>query len=197
MAMEESKVVRSIRADKEVFARLQEISKEKGMNQGATLEALINAWDIQSAKGLVPERAADIADFDAAVQHIQSAFLRSIELATGAESRARNEYATQLDVMSGEIARLKAELKEAQESAESAAQELATAIQENGRLKTQLKEAQNNKTLEALLTAVAAKLEETPKTAESNAKRKRGAKTEAESPMPTAETIEFPKEAHE
>lgn len=196
MATEESKVVRSIRADKEVFARLQEISKEKGMNQGATLEALINAWDIQSAKGLVPERAADIADFDAAVQRIQSAFLRSIELATGAESRARNEYATQLDVMSGEIARLKAQLKEAQEAAESAAQELATAVQENGRLKAELKKAQNNKTLEALLTAVAAKLEETPKTAESNAKRKHGAKTKAESPMPTAETIEFPKEAH-
>lgn len=196
MATEESKVVRSIRADKEVFARLQEISKEKGMNQGATLEALINAWDIQSAKGLVPERAADIADFDAAVQRIQSAFLRSIELATGAESRARNEYATQLDVMSGEIARLKAKLKEAQESAESAAQELATAVQENGRLKAELKKAQNNKTLETLLTAVAAKLEETPKTAKSNANHKRGAKTEAESPIPTAETIEFPKETH-
>lgn len=184
MVAEESKIVRSVRANKEVFARIQEISKEKGMDQGATLEALVNAWDIQNAKGLVPERAADIADFDAAIQRIQSAFLRSLELATGAESRARNAYAAQLDVMAGEIARLKANLAEAQEAADSAATELAQYLKENGRLKTELAEARKTQSLEALLTAVAAKLDaQTPK-----AKPK--AKAE-----PKAETIEFPKEA--
>lgn len=186
MVAEESKIVRSVRANKEVFARIQDIAKEKGMDQGATLEALINAWDIQNAKGLVPERAADIADFDSAIQRIQSAFLRSLELATGAESRARTNYAAQLDVMSSEIARLKAELTEAQNAADSAMQELEKAVDENARLKAQLAESGS---LQAILAAYAAKLEETPK-ANANAKSKRKEKAE-----PTAETIEFPKEA--
>lgn len=187
MVAEEGKIVRSVRANKEVFARIQDIAKEKGMDQGATLEALVNAWDVQNAKGLVPERAADIADFDAAIQRIQSAFLRSLELATGAESRARNTYAAQLDLMAAEIARLKADLAEAQEAADSAGQELGAAITENERLKADLAEARKTQSLEALLTAVAAKLDGVkPETA----KRKRGGKV-----GDTEKAIQFPVEA--
>lgn len=187
MVAEESKIVRSVRANKEVFARIQDISKEKGMDQGATLEALINAWDIQNAKGLVPERAADIADFDSAIQRIQSAFLRSLELATGAESRARNAYAAQLDAMSNEIARLKTELTEARETADSAQYELAQALKQTAELKKANEYLREQSQIAAILTTLSQKLEEAPKA--EKPKGKRGAKPE------TAETIDFPKEA--
>lgn len=134
----EEKITRSVRANKEVFQRIQEISKEKGMDQGATLEALLNTWDIQAAKGLVPERAADVADFDASIQSIQKAFLRSLDLAANAEQRARVSYQAQLDALAGNAARLEKELAEAQEAAKSATDELAKVLLENGRLKQEL-----------------------------------------------------------
>lgn len=197
MIPEESKITRSVRAHKEIFQRLNEISKEKGMDQGATLEALLNAWDVQAAKGLVPERAADIADFDASIQAVQKAFLRSLDLASGAESRARNAYAAQLDAMSGTIARLEKDLAEAREAAESAAKELAQAIAENGRLKAELA---NVGSVQAILAAYAAKLNDAkPETKPEPPKRKRGAKPETE-PKPEnlegqTNVLEFPKEA--
>lgn len=188
MVSEESKINRSIRANKEVFARIQDIAKEKGMDQGACLEALVNAWDIQNAKGLVPERAADIADFDDALQRIEKAFLRSLDLASSAESRARNSYAAQLDAMGGTVARLKAELAEAQKEAEDAKTALAEAMTENARLKVELANSGN---IQAVLAAYAAKLDAQTPRAETP-KRKRGAKPEPETPK--AETIDFPKE---
>lgn len=193
----EEKITRSVRANKEVFQRIQEISKEKGMDQGATMEALLNAWDIQAAKGLVPERAADVADFDASIQSVQKAFLRSLDLAANAEQRARVSYQAQLDALAGSVARLEKELAEAQEAAKSATNELAEAILENGRLKQELA---NVGSVQAILTAFSAKLtSEQPEPKKSG--KKRGAKPEAEAESeakpeaPIAETIKFPKEA--
>lgn len=191
----EEKITRSVRANKEVFQRIQEISKEKGMDQGATMEALLNAWDIQAAKGLVPERAADVADFDASIQSVQKAFLRSLELSANAEQRARVSYQAQLDALAESVARLEKELAEAQEAAKSATDELAKILLENGRLKQELA---NVGSVQAILTAFSAKLDSDQPKPKKNGK-KRGAKPEAESEAkpetPIAETIKFPKEA--
>lgn len=195
MVPEEGKITRSVRAHKEIFQRLNEISKEKGMDQGATLEALLNAWDVQAAKGLVPERAADIADFDTSIQAVQKAFLRSLDLASGAESRARNAYAAQLDAMSGTIARLEKDLAEARETAESATKELTQAIAENERLKAELA---NTKSVQAVLAAYAAKLNDAKAKPEPKPKKnKRDAKPEPEPENLEEQTnvLEFPKEA--
>lgn len=130
-------VSRSIRADAEAFEKLKSICAEKGLKQGEAFEALLTAWEVQEAKGLVPERAADVADFDAHLQGIQKAFLRSLDLAQSAESRARIGYAAQLDAMSGTVARLEkeldamrkanADLSERAERAEKRVAELETA----------------------------------------------------------------------
>lgn len=164
MTTEEKSVSRSIRADKEVFSRFTEIAKDKGMNQGALLEALINAWDIQNAKGLVPERAADVADFDAALQALQKAFLRSLDLASSAESRARIGYQVQLDALSGTVARLEKELLQATEAANKATQRANAAEERAERaekrvLELEKAQADGNRT-EAILTAVQAFLQE-------------------------------------
>lgn len=134
--MEDKKITRSVRANPEIFDRLKSLCNEKGLDQGAAMEALLNAWDIQEAKGLVPERAADVADFDAHVQGLQSAFLRSLDLARSAEQRARISYATQLDALAGTVARLEKELeklKQKLENAEETADKLREKLEESGR----------------------------------------------------------------
>lgn len=213
MTTEEKSVARSIRADKEVFSRFTEIAKDKGMNQGALLEALINAWDIQNAKGLVPERAADVADFDAALQALQKAFLRSLDLASSAESRARIGYQVQLDALSGTVARLEKELAQVTEAENKATQRADAAEERAERAEKRVAElekaqADGNRT-EALLNAVQALLAEktadTPKP-QNAAKSKKSAKSAKAKAAPeweqdnkaeiereeTAMTIDFP-----
>lgn len=113
--MENEKIIKSIRGPKEVFEKLGQIAKDQGVDQGAALDALINCWNIQQAKGEIPGRAADIADFDAAIQQVQRAFLRSLELAQGAESRARASYAQQIEIYAGKLAEAEAENKRLKE----------------------------------------------------------------------------------
>lgn len=164
MVTEEKSVTRSIRGDKEVFQRLADLAKEKGMQQGAALEALLNAWDVQNAKGLVPERAADIADFDAHLQGIQKAFLRSLDLASSAEDRARVGYSAQLDAMSGTVARLEKELADTRAALDAAARTAAANLERAKRAEKRVAEleaaqAENSRT-EAILTAVQTLLEQ-------------------------------------
>lgn len=157
-------VNRSIRADKAVFDKLKAICAEKGMQQGAALEAILTAWEVQEAKGLVPERAADVADFDAHLQGIQKAFLRSLDLAAGAEQRARVSFSAQLDAMSGSVARLEKELAETQAELAKATHQAAENAKRAERAEKRVAElekaqSEQNRT-EALLIALEARLTE-------------------------------------
>lgn len=162
--MSDEKTARSVRATPEVFDRLKKLAQDKGLDQGAALEALLNTWDIQEAKGLVPERAADVADFDAHIQGIQSAFLRSLDLAKSAEQRARVAYQVQIDAMTNANARLEKELKEALERAEKAEIELDTV---KSKLKAAEQKAKSDELMNALyqkfVTEAKAKPEKPPK----------------------------------
>lgn len=113
--MENEKIIKSIRGPKETFEKLAQVAKDQGIDQGAALDALLNCWSIQQAKGEIPGRAADIADFDAAIQQVQRAFLRSLELTQSAESRARASYAQQIEIYAGKVAEAEAENKRLKE----------------------------------------------------------------------------------
>lgn len=184
-------VTRSIRADAETFEKLKQICSEKGLKQGEAMEALLTAWEVQEAKGLVPERAADVADFDAHLQGIQKAFLRSLDLAQSAESRARISYAAQLDAMSGTIARLEKDLRDANAKVDAwtkRALDAESAVEHNLKRITELEQALGErKSTEAILTAVQALLEgqatqntAKPKNAAKDKKSGKSAKTKAD-----------------
>ena len=87
--MAEETTVRSVRASKEVFDRLTELTKENFGNTNSALEALLNAWDIQSAKETMDEAKTAIADFDMHVQAIQRGYLHALDLIKGADARAK------------------------------------------------------------------------------------------------------------
>ena len=185
---DEKKVLKSIRANPTAFDRLAAIAKEGGLDQGAALEALLNTWDVQAAKGMVPERAADVADFDAHVQGIQAAFLRSLELAQSAESRARVSYQAQLDAMSATIARLQAEIEHMTGERDRLASKLAHCEVECLNAEKRVTELEKGRKLEALLESLADKLD-APTLPESKPKRGRRAKgAETDSITPEAET---------
>lgn len=177
-------VSRSIRANPETFEKLKAICESKGLKQGEAFEALLTAWEVQEAKGLIPERAADIADFDAHLQGIQKAFLRSLDLAQSAEARARISYAAQLDAMSGTITRLEKDLKESREYAAKMvelAQKRGERLERAEKRVTELEQAQTaNQRTEALLIALEARLSSATETPQTKGKAKTKAKTKGE-----------------
>lgn len=173
------KVIKSVRAVPEVFERLNTLAKSEGLDQGATLEALLNAWDVQAAKNQLPGRAADIADFDASIQSIQRAFLRSLELASTAEQRARVTYAAQLDAMSGTVARLEKELEECKAKREENAKALVLEIEARKRAEAEAEELRKGRETDTLLAAIRDQLGNmTPAKAKSKTPPKISTKTE-------------------
>ena len=131
---ENEKLVRSVRADKQTFDRLAKLADEFGASQGAALEALINLWDTQQAKGALPGRRSDIEDFDSHLQAIQRAFLHSLDLSQGAEARALDACRAALDSkdqvikdLQNRIATLEQEAAKATQSAQDAAQNMDAA----------------------------------------------------------------------
>lgn len=156
----EKKVIKSVRVLPSVFEKISDIAKESGMTDtGAALEAMVNAWEIQNAKGLVPERAADVADFDAHLQGIQKAFLRSLDLAQSAEAMAVTRYRVQLEAQADTIARLKTELdaeRQARIKAEKKAADMEIAATEAAK---EAEEAKSRDKLIELLNSVRDKLD--------------------------------------
>lgn len=195
--MAEEKTIKSIRGKKDVFERLQKLAQAEGLDQGATLEALLNTWDVQAAKGAIPERAADVADFDASVQAIQKAFLRSLELAQSAEARARISYAAQLDAMGGTVKRLEAELEAEQERRKETEKRLGEAIAGFQEKDKRVKELEKQTQLESVLNRLYEQMN--PETSAKKAKKGKGKKPETEVTedgttvdKDTGEVIDFP-----
>ena len=123
--MENEQVVRSIRAESEVFEQFKRIS-ESFPNQGAALQGLITAYEIQSAKNDIPDRATEIAEIDSDLHAISQAYLNSLVLNENAEQRVRTEFAAQLESKDKLIIDLQARL----DSAKSAAAEAKTETEE-------------------------------------------------------------------
>lgn len=87
---------RSFRAEQSTLDRFTEISKDFE-NQGAALESLIQAYELQNAKAVLTTRQTDVEDFDSHLQAIQSAFLHSLEIAENADERVRLEFQKSLE----------------------------------------------------------------------------------------------------
>ena len=127
---ENEKLVRSVRADKKTFERLAKLADEFGESQGAALEALINLWDTQQAKGALAGRKSDVEDFDSHLQALQRAFLHSLDLAQNAEARALDNYRATLESKDQVIKGLQERVAALETQAQTTQQEMAKAVQD-------------------------------------------------------------------
>lgn len=95
--------VRSIRADEETYARLQEIAardfparKENGNSvggQAAAMAALVAAYEMQQAQEVMSDRAAAIAEFDDLTTRLKQNYLASLQLTQTAAEQAERAVA--------------------------------------------------------------------------------------------------------
>ena len=118
--MNEELKVRSFRLSEEVFEKIKHLSEDFD-NQNAAMESLIAAYEVQSAKAVLTDRQTDIADYDAHLQAIQSAFLHSLEINENAEKRIRSEFQNLLSSKDEMIIMLQTQLEASRAESATAA----------------------------------------------------------------------------
>lgn len=116
---DDKKIVRSIRADESTYSKFKSVCEELGGQQEG-LTALLNAYELQQAKGILTGQATNIDDFTSRVDGIVKAYISALELTANTEERIRNEFAVQLDSQTKTIADLQAR----EEKAKTALSEL-------------------------------------------------------------------------
>ena len=87
MVKKERSKERTLRITDEVMARFNNIKKEMQWTQDTALGMLINAYELEQAKEIIPDREAEIKNFQIKVQELVSAFTHSRQLNMDAEDR--------------------------------------------------------------------------------------------------------------
>lgn len=88
---------RSIRIDEDTFSKFKEIASENFANQNECLNELVKVYELDQGKKLLPDRKAEIENFEACLVQIQNAFIHSLEMNHNAELRVRGEFESQLE----------------------------------------------------------------------------------------------------
>ena len=88
---------RSIRIDEDTFSKFKEIASENFANQNECLNELVKIYELDQGKKLLPDRKAEIENFEALLVQIQNAFIHSLEMNHNAELRVRGEFEAQLE----------------------------------------------------------------------------------------------------
>lgn len=100
-------VIRSIRADAEVFERFKEITASNFKNQGAALAALISVYERDQAESKVPGTKDIIREVTAHQNAINRLFSELLEQNIQKETVVREEMRTEIDVLRRENEELK------------------------------------------------------------------------------------------
>lgn len=88
---------RSIRIDEDTFSKFKEIASENFANQNECLNELVKVYELDQGKKLLPDRKAEIENFEALLVQIQNAFIHSLEMNHNAELRVKGEFESQLE----------------------------------------------------------------------------------------------------
>lgn len=88
--------VRSFRVTDEVTEKIKQIQSDLKLTQDAALRRMIQAYEMEQAKEVIPERETEISNFQVKAQELVEAFLYSLQLNQDAEARIRQEFEAEL-----------------------------------------------------------------------------------------------------
>lgn len=105
------------RTDAETKAKIMEWMKKSGISNNQALGTILSLIQASEAKGALTGRETEIDNFESLVQQIMTAYTASLQLATNAESRIREEFKQKLESQGNTIIDLQDKIKKAQEKA--------------------------------------------------------------------------------
>lgn len=134
---------RSFRITDEVLAKFREIQEEWDLTQDGVLKMLVEAYELEKAKNMIPDRETEIANFQAKANELVDAFLFSLQINQDAEARIRNEVALQLQSKDETIMDLQEKVKAHRELATTANSAWMEAENKRKQAEIDLQEAQD------------------------------------------------------
>lgn len=87
----------NFRIDQETADAFRKFCEDNGMNQAQGFDHIMQVVEMDRAKAAAPGRITEIESFEKSVKDIMAAYLYSIEVNQNAESRIREQFASDLD----------------------------------------------------------------------------------------------------
>jgi predicted nucleic acid-binding Zn-ribbon protein len=113
-------VTMQIRADEQTRERFAEICKSMNMTQGAAMQQLIHAYEMDAAKGTLAGSADVIDDVRSHMDAITNAFLVQLERTANTDQRVRADYDNQIQTLTTALQDAQSRIQQAQETAAQA-----------------------------------------------------------------------------
>ncbi len=132
---------KAFRADEETIESLDSWAEAKGLRNNEILPALIRAAQMAEEKGKLTGRSTEIDNFSSLLSQLEAAYVASLNLASNADERIKNEFAAQLERQDKTISNLQEQLAEAKQQAAAAKAELSEQKDANNALITAEAEA--------------------------------------------------------
>ena len=76
----EQATVRSLRITDDVMALFKQIQSETGYTQDGVLKMLINSFQLEKARSILPDREVEISNFQNKLNEILDAYVHSLQL---------------------------------------------------------------------------------------------------------------------
>lgn len=109
--MEEESKLRSFRADDVTYEKFKSISSSEFESQGQCLSALINTYEIEKSKKIIPDRKVEIENFQTHINKLMEMFIMSLELNKDTQMRVRGEFDSLLKSKDLTMSSLQEEIK--------------------------------------------------------------------------------------
>lgn len=120
-------VSKTIRCDESTVEKLKKIASDEFGSQGQALAALVQLWETQRSKNIIPQRAAEIDSFNSAITRIHDIYLSSLNLYSSTSQDIRDEVRREMTSQQTLIADLQERLKTSEREAANTIDELTTA----------------------------------------------------------------------
>ena len=118
----------NFRIDQETADAFRKFCEANGMNQAQGFDHIMQIVEMDRAKAAAPTRITEIEGFEKSVKDIMAAYLYSIEINQNAESRIREQFASDLDRKDKTIDDLRAKADQLQAEKDAAEAVAAEAV---------------------------------------------------------------------
>ncbi len=168
----------SIKADDKTYERFIAISNVEFGDQGQCLASLINTYEIEKSKKIIPDRKLEIENFQAYINKLMEMFIMSLELNKDTQNKVRGEFDSLLKSKDLNISSLHEEIKNLTTRRKDLVDQMSLLEKKNQNIEKEISEStkiiedyeKSIKSKDMLINNLKAKLEETKSAIESHKK---------------------------
>lgn len=116
---------KAFRADEETIESIDQWAEAQGLRNNEILPALVRIAKMAEEKGKLTGRRTEIENFSSLLSQLESAYVASLNIASNADERIRNEFVVQLEHQGKTIQQLQEQVEDLKQLASIAKKELA------------------------------------------------------------------------